>query len=179
MVLKGFSLDFVEPKFFNDWTIRSTSGSVLSSHSSRCVSDVFGPSRISDPGGSGSSMPLLCGSSVTSSSSVKSLLSNLIWSAFSRAFTHSLILAHRKILSTPNPCPFRQNAILVTGTNCSGYGVWINKTKHSGLDLMLFNRLRESWRTSPESWHLSRIYNTITVISHTNTHGEHLLRVGT
>ena len=46
---------------------------------------------------------------------------------------------------------------------CNGYGVWINKTKHSGLDLMLFNRLRESWRTSPESWHLSRIYNTITV----------------
>ena len=43
---------------------------------------------------------------------------------------------------------------------------------------MLFNSLRESWRTSPESWHLSQIYNTITVISHTITHGEHLLRVG-
>ena len=62
---------------------------------------------------------------------------------------------------------------------CNEYGVWINKTKHSGFDLMLFNRLCESWRTSPESWHLSRIYNTITVISHTITHGEHLLRVGT
>ena len=62
---------------------------------------------------------------------------------------------------------------------CNGYGVWINKTKHSGLDLMLFNRFRESWRTSPENWHLSRTYNTITVISHTITHGEHLLRVDT
>ena len=89
--------------------------------------------------------------------------------------------SHPKFIDPPYkyPCPFRQKAILVTGTNCNGYGVWINKTKNSGLDLMLFNRLRESWRTSPESWHLSRTYNTITVISHTITHGEHLLRVGT
>ena len=26
-----------------------------------------------------------------------------------------------------NPCPFRQNTILVTGTNCNGYRFWINK----------------------------------------------------
>ena len=58
------------------------------------------------------------------------------------------------------PCPFCQNATLVTGTNCNGYGVWINKTEHSGLDLILFNRLRESWRASRESWHLSREHIT-------------------
>ena len=53
----------------------STSGEspLLSSHSSRCVSDVFGPSQISEPGGSGSSAPFLCGSNLTSSSSVESL----------------------------------------------------------------------------------------------------------
>ena len=39
--------------------------------------------------------------------------------------------------------------------------------------------LHEPWRASPESWHLSRIFNTITIISHTITSGEHLLRVGT
>ena len=63
--------------------------------------------------------------------------------------------------------PFRCRSI------CNGYGVWINKTKHSGLDLILFNRLRESWRTSPESWHLSRIYNTITVY-HAQSHMENI-----
>ena len=51
---------------------------------------------------------------------------------------------------------------------CNGYGVWINKTKHSGFDLMLFNRLCESCITSPESWHLSREYITsITSIQYT------------
>ena len=44
--------------------------------------------------------------------------------------------------------------------NCNGYRIWINKTKHSGLDLILFIGLCESWRASPESWHLSREYNT-------------------
>ena len=73
------------------------------------------------------------------------------------AIVHSLILVHHKILS--NPCPFRQNSILVTGTNCNGYGIWINKTKLR-YDLIMFNRLPEPWRASPESWHLSRVIIT-------------------
>ena len=41
-------------------------GSVLSNHSSRRVSDASCISRISAPGGSGSSAPFLCGSNLTS-----------------------------------------------------------------------------------------------------------------
>ena len=48
------------------------------------------------------------------------------------------------------------------GISVTDMGFGSTRQKHSGLDLMLFNRLRESWRTSPESWHLSRMYNTIT-----------------
>ena len=48
-------------------------GSVWSSQSSRCVSDISGLSRISLSGLSGTSVSLLCGSNITSSSSVKIL----------------------------------------------------------------------------------------------------------
>ena len=51
--------------------------------------------------------------------------------------------SHPKFIDPPfkNPCPFRQNTILVTGTNCNGYGIWINKTKLCD-GLMMFNLLR-------------------------------------
>ena len=41
----------------------------------------------------------------------------------------------------------------------NGYGIWINKIKLRD-DLMMFNRLPEPWRTSPESGHLSRVIIT-------------------
>ena len=46
-----------------------------------------------------------------------------------------------------NPCPFHQNSILVTGTNCNGYGIWVNKDELLGC-LISFIRLTEPWRTS-------------------------------
>ena len=69
--------------------------------------------------------------------------------------------------------------ILAHAYICNGYGIWINKTKHSGFDLILFIGLRGSWRASPASWHLSQVQYTNTVTPHSITHGEHRLRVGT
>ena len=47
--------------------------------------------------------------------------------------------------------------------------------------LMMFNRLHEPWRASPESWHLSRIYHIHSIITFTqveNISGELALKPG-
>ena len=137
----------------------STSGEppVLSSHSSRCVSDVFGPSQISEHGGSGSSAPFLCGSNLTSSSSVESLECHRPLTGSSCSSLHFINSKSLSVSPEFNPGH---------GTNCNGYGIWINNDKLR-YDLIMFNRLLEPWRASPESWHLSRIYHIHSIITFT------------
>ena len=58
------------------------------------------------------------------------------------------------------------NMVRIGESICNGYGIWINKTKLRD-DLIMFNRLPEPWRASPESWHLSRIYYIHSIITFT------------